>query len=351
MASGDMNGDDYCDLAIAAPGREVGEHRDAGAVYVVYGSVSGLDLAHMQTWSQASTGIVGGPEQSDAFGSSLAVGDFDGNGRDDLAVGVPNEAIGAIDRAGFVNVIYAANGSSGLTSIGNRGFNQGGALQSSVEVGDYFGVSLASGDFDGNGKDDLAVGAHHEDIGSIGNAGVVHVIYGADDGSGLNYAGNQVWSQAGDIQDSPEEGDRFGTTLTVGDFDNNGKDDLVVGVPYEGFLIHDYEEGGVHVIYGHNNGAGLSDLGNQLWRQGDNIGDSPERDDHFGLTLAVGDFDGNHKDDLAVGTMLEDLESPDNFIAAGVVNVIYGTDDGQGLSGAGSQLWSKLGGERRRYSG
>ena len=67
-----------------------------------------------------------------------------------------------------------------------------------AEIGDYFGSSVAAGDFDGDGFDDLAVGVTHEDLqigtNNIQNTGVVNVIYGSQ-GSGVSGTGNQVWHQ------------------------------------------------------------------------------------------------------------------------------------------------------------
>jgi len=337
LASGDFNGDGYCDLAVGVSRRDVEGKSDAGAVYVIYGAAVGLDENHKQFFSQAGGLIGGNPEQDDQFGKSLAAGDFDGNGKDDLAVGVPGESIGSTDGAGLVIVIYAANDSTGLNSRNNQGWTQGVDLNNSApEEYDRFGQSLATGDFDDDGKDDLVVGVPYENIGDTQDAGVVHVIYGT--GTGLNAAGSQIWAQGGQIQDVPEFGDAFGYSLAAGDFDGNGKDDLAVGVPYEDHTA--FQDGVVHVIYGQSNGEGLGDFGDQLWSQaGDILGD-PESGDNFGRTLTAGDFDADLTDDLAVGAILEDLGTIEN---TGVVNVIYGSVGG--LSMTGNQLWSQDGGE------
>lgn len=343
LASGNFNGDRYCDLAIGARDRDISGKVDAGAVYVVHGAFAGLNVALNQEWSQASAGIQGDPEDDDRFGWSLAVGDFDGNGKDDLAMGVPYEDIGTVDKAGFVNIIYAADDNSGLTSVGNRGFLQGDALNNSRPgVGDFFGMALAAGDFDGNGKDDLAVGVPWEDIGDEDGSGVVHVIYGANNGSGLNEAGNQVWKQGDGIRGVPESGDTFGSSLAVGDFDGNGKDDLAVGVPQEN--IGTISAGVVNVIYGAGDGSGLDEAGDQMWSQGDGIPATSEYFDDFGRSLAVGDFNGDGKDDLVVGIPKEDIEQPPLYPQkAGAIVAIYGA--GNGLSVEGSQLWTQFGSE------
>ncbi len=88
VASGDYDGDGFVDLAIGAPGEDIGAIVDAGAVNVLYGSGSGLTAAGDQLWHQNATGVLGGAEAGDFFGSSLASGDYDGGGFGDLAIGV-----------------------------------------------------------------------------------------------------------------------------------------------------------------------------------------------------------------------------------------------------------------------
>ena len=77
----------------------VPEALDAGIVQVLYGSPGGLTASGDQVWHQDSPGIADNPETSDNFGAALATGDFNGDGFDDLVVGVPEEDIGAIEDA------------------------------------------------------------------------------------------------------------------------------------------------------------------------------------------------------------------------------------------------------------
>ena len=113
---GDFNGDGIADLAIGVPNEDVGTIADAGAVNVLYGTATGLSSATNQIWTQNSLGIVGDvSEDFDLFGFALAAGDFNGDGFDDLAVGVVGEDVavfmGTVANAGAINVLYgSANG-------------------------------------------------------------------------------------------------------------------------------------------------------------------------------------------------------------------------------------------------
>jgi hypothetical protein len=292
--------------------------------------------------------IEGGSEEDDWFGWAVAAGDFDGDGFDDLAIGVPREdGASALDEfdVGFVNVIYGS-ATKGLTDQDNIGWNQGASgIVDHKEEDDMFGISLAAGDFNADGVDDLAIGVASEDLqesgGNIEDHGAVHVIYGIKD-SGLLDLNNQIWypGVSGILDSNPDKKGAFGWAVAAGDFNGDGADDLAVSADDE-----DVEgirnSGAVNVIYG-KQGCGLTATGNQVWDQGILL-DSPETDDRFGNEIAAGDFNGDGFDDLAVGTPWEDITistSGEVINDIGAVNVIYGSS-GSGLREAGNQLWNE----------
>jgi FG-GAP repeat len=230
---GDFNGDGFDDLAIGVPGEDVdtggGTVSDAGAVNVIYGSSNGLSATSPlpdQFWTQESTNVNDLAEEGDIFGNALSSGDFNGDGFDDLAIGVPLEDVvtetrGTQFNAGAVNVLYgSSSGLSATSPIPDQFWTQDTSnVQDLAEGDDFFGTVLSSGDFNGDGSDDLAIGVPFEDVdtggGTIFNAGAVNVIYGSSSGlSATSPRSDQFWTQdISNVQDLAEEGDLFGSAL------------------------------------------------------------------------------------------------------------------------------------------
>ena len=112
LAAGDFNHDGFADLAAGAGGEDVGSRVGAGAVSILYGSAGGLTA----TGGRLFTQVGGAVEAGDSFGAALAAGDFNQDGFADLAAGAPGEAVGSIQYAGAVSIVYGSAG--GLTATG-----------------------------------------------------------------------------------------------------------------------------------------------------------------------------------------------------------------------------------------
>lgn len=322
----DVNCDGFDDLAVGAPGEDVGSIVDAGAVWILYGSASGLAGTNSQAFDQ--TGFTNeAPELDDVFGWSI-VGRRS-SGRGEFFVSAPGEGITSSfsgDQGAVLRLRHncGAPGNATATSILSQ---QTTGVGGTSEDGDRFGWGLAIRDFNADGEGDLAVGIPEEDT-SVSNAGMVQVFSDLDDPG----AADVLWSQdTSGVLGVEQQNDTFGEALAVGDFDGDGFQDLAIGVGGE--MVDGIDDaGGVNVLYG--SAAGLTATGDQLWTQsGEVIGD-PSAGDLFGSALAAGDFDGDGVSDLAIGA------PGDDPAGGGGVNVLYGQAFAA-LGTSGQQFWSQ----------
>ncbi|MFD5112604.1 FG-GAP repeat protein [Streptomyces sp. NPDC058391] len=375
----DFNGDGYEDVLTGAPGATVGGRRGAGYVTVQYGSAKGITTSSRAVIHQDSSGVSGAAEAGDGFGEALASGDLDSDGYDDAVVGIPGEDIGTVADAGGIVILWGSP--KGLAGASSQWLEAG-----RPTAGKTFGAGLAAARFTADTPGDLLAVLDRNDLGlylfgSAGAAGkggtartdgfrprTVRTDAGAFAGSGRSTA-----AAAGE--------DILPSSLTTGDYDNNGYADLVVSglstgeEPGHGWSVHwaggaeglrlgrelrggpvaasgdlnadgyddlvtgepnSPDDGGetltgglVGVYYGGGEGpAGTEGPGTppQYWTQDSpGVAGSSERGDGWGSDLSLGDTDGDGYADLAVGAPGEDIGP---VVDAGAVWVLRGSPGG-----------------------
>ncbi len=328
LAAGDFNGDGYDDLAISAPFEVIDGVLGAGVVHVIYGSRNGLTTKRDDLFVHGLNGLGVPPGTADGMGWALAAGDFGKNANDDLAIASNGRDVGGNDRAGMVEVLYGKG--SGLTAKGESRLTQDTPqVDEEAEPGDVFGFTLAAGDFGKDRKDDLAVGARGESVGSESSAGSVSVFYsskGKIRGKGSDYLDQNVLHDPNPGADAvAEEDDRFGSFLAAGDFGRGKRDDLAITAPTETLNGVAYPNAGmISVAYGKSPGLKTGAANTQLIIERSVTGCYCSAA-QTGSGLGAGNFGKSKHDELVFGIPGHDGDGEDD---AGAVGVIYGRPGG-----------------------
>ncbi|MQS35295.1 FG-GAP repeat domain-containing protein [Streptomyces katsurahamanus] len=351
----DFNGDGNRDYV-------TGEFIDE--VVVTYGTATGPG-ARTFTFDQDSPGIPGDrPEpdefdEPDEFGRGVASADFDGDGYADLAVSDPDEHIGAQDHRGMVMIVWGAR--SGLGSKAST------IDPASSVRNQKFGWDLATGDFNGDGKPDLAVAdrwsvhVHRGGFTPSGTSGKVSTfappedspfprpmlaagkvtkdritdlyVLGEGRGNGRHTLG--VWFLKGGSTIKPgkpttaakSNTNHYPDSAVVADFDKDGYGDLAYNDPG-----HKSIAGAVHVLRGGKNGPADS---RRITQDTPGVATAATADDFFGISISAGDTDRDGYPDLAIGT----AETIGELGAAGGAHLLHGGK--KGLTGSGSKWFTR----------
>ena len=302
-AVADWNRDGFLDLAVGAPGREYGSsHGDRGQVFVWFGtdgpplpvSVFDIRMARCSLFARDTVGL--------EFGYSLETGDWNGDGWVDLAVGAPGTQDTGRPDVGAVVVLYGSPDGLGQGSRYPKCFSASRYYGFERAEGARLGEAIASGDFNEDLIDDLAMGAPGAPVFSE-RGGDVHVLLGSRS-EPLDPLGIRLHQDADGVAGVAESGDRFGAALASVDFDGDGiRNFLAVGVPGEDLAVAGSASGAVHIfqgagLWGH---YGFSDLIHRdvsgLYGADGAAG--------FGTSLTAGHFGCSRKESLAIGAPLD----------------------------------------------
>jgi hypothetical protein len=356
LAVADLNGDGYTDLAVGAPGEDVGSDGDGGSVTILWGSSSGL--------KNGTTVKDPAVSAHDNWGALLTAGDFDGDGKADLAVGTGGSqsyvvkggfttsgTTGAVQKVTLPETAFAVDAMKAGDTNGDKkadlvltyrtdqtsdesgSWSKGIAYLGSASGLDLSagrplngGTSIALGDIDGDGYDEIALGnvfsKEDDHTGSLG--GKVVVIRGSEGGpvNGDAPMAELTQDSAG-VPGADEAGDGFGASVSIADVNGDGYGELAIGIPFED--IGPVEDTGSTVVLT----GWLLTSGRGISQDTYNVPGAPESMDYFGSDVLLSDVNKDGKADFTVSAGFEDE-------GVGAVTSLLGSSGGVTTTGARS---------------
>ncbi|MHC5768809.1 MAG: beta strand repeat-containing protein [Nostoc sp.] len=329
-SAGDINGDGFDDLIIGAPNADPNGKRYAGSSYVVFGSNSGFEASFNLSSLDGSNGfVINGIDSGDFSGYSVSsAGDINSDGFDDLIIGALFASPNGENSAGSSYVVFGSNSGFGasfnLSSLnGSNGFAIDG-----IDSGDLLGVSSSAGDINGDGLDDLIIGARSADPNGQRDAGSSYVVFGSNSGFGASFNLSSLNGSNGFVIKGINADDYSGRSVSsAGDINGDGFDDLIIGASSADPNSQD-RAGSSYVVFGNSSASGANFNLSSLDGSNGFVINGIDADDSSGSSVSsAGDINGDGFDDLIIGASSAD---PNGQSYAGEGYVVFGRSSGFG---------------------
>ncbi len=321
--AGDVNGDGYDDVIIGAP-RTYRSGVYSGSSYVVFGKAAGYTATLGLSNLDGSNGFrLDGMAEFDELGGSVScAGDVNGDGFDDVIVGAPHASPNDPGSGSSYVVFGKASGFNATMDLsgldGNNGFRLDG-----VAADDLSGSSVSSaGDVNGDGFDDVIIGAHRADPNGD-FSGSSYVVFGQTSGFDAVMDLSSLDGNNGFRLDGVAERDFFGSARNAGDVNGDGFGDVIIGAV--GADPNGSSSGSSYVVFGQAAGfTAVMNLSNLDGTNGFRLDGVAENDGSGGSVSSAGDVNDDGFNDLIVGAAGADRNG--NF--SGSSYVVFGQAGG-----------------------
>jgi hypothetical protein len=324
-SAGDVNADGLPDFLIGAIGVAFGGESRFGATYVVFGKPTKFPAILELSSLDGSNGFrILGESTGDDSGYSVAgLGDVNGDGIDDIGIGAPFAGETGLENSGRGYVVFGKNTDFGASLSlggldGSNGFRMLGAA-----AADISGTTIAgAGDVNGDGFQDVIIGAFGNDPGGRDGAGAAHVVFGKDTAFAASINLGTLDGTSGFHLNGVTASDSAGDAVAgIGDFNSDGIDDVLIGAK-------NADPGGrskagtSYVFFGHNGSFSTDvELANLDGSTGFAAnGDRSEDISGFDVGSA-GDLNGDGVPDLIIGSK---SAGSNGHLSTGVSHVLFG---------------------------
>ncbi|VVH65538.1 Flagellar hook-length control protein FliK, partial [uncultured Gammaproteobacteria bacterium] len=334
--AGDVNGDGLDDLIVGANYADPSSKLNAGRSYVVFGKQDNTDVINLSVIAAGTGGfVINGESAGDSSGYSVSsAGDVNGDGLDDLIVGAwsadPNSKL----NAGKSYIVFGKQNNTdaiNLLAIAS-GTSTGGFVVNGESASDYSGWSVSSaGDVNGDGLDDLIVGAYQADPSNKSNAGKSYVVFGKQDNTAINLSAIVAGTGGFVINGESENDDSGFSVSSAGDVNGDGLDDLIVSAR-KADPSSQSNAGKSYVVFGKQDNTDaieLSAIAAGTSTDGFVINGESAGDESGYSVSSAGDVNGDGLDDLIVGAYQANPSSQSN---AGKSYVVFGKQDNTAIN-------------------